>query len=93
MKVALEIGETLEVAILEENRVVSTLSLTLRAPGVTRRVASDAPAKSSASAPASKGGRKRRAISPEGRARMATAQKARWAARKAKANQSNENQG
>lgn len=92
MKVALEIGETLEVAILEENRVVSTLSLSLRPAGAPRRAQSEAPAKSTSS-PSPKGGRKRRAISPEGRARMAAAQKARWAARKAKEGQSEENQG
>ena len=93
MKVALEIGETLEVAILEENRVVSTLSLSLRPASAPRRATSEAPAKSSTPSPASKGGRKRRAISPEGRARMAAAQKARWAARKEKEGKSGENQG
>lgn len=81
MKVALEFGEALEVALLENNRVVGSLSLVLRTAGAAPRVAA-APAKAAAPA-AAKASRKRRQLSPEARARMATAQKERWAKKRA----------
>lgn len=82
MKVALEFGEALEVALLENNRVVGSLSLVLRGAGAAPRVAA-APAAKAAAAPAAKAGRKRRQLSPEARARMAAAQKERWAKKRA----------
>jgi hypothetical protein len=87
MKVALEQGESLEVAILQNDRVVGTLSMRLQgvgtgSVGATRQ--QSAPAAPSA-VPAKRGrkrGRRaggRRNISPEARAKMAEAQRKRWA--------------
>lgn len=78
MKVALEQGETLEVAILDNDRVVGTLSMEMRGPGAAAR-----PQRAASAAPqaAKAVGRRRgkRNISREARARMAEAQRRRWA--------------
>lgn len=79
MKVALEQGDTLEVAILEGDRVVGTLCLEMRSATASSVVR---PAAVAAAAGAYKrGGRRggKRNISPEARARMAEAQRRRWA--------------
>jgi hypothetical protein len=89
MRVALEQGESLEVAILENNRVVGTLSLEMRAAGGSAQAARPAAsASASASAPqqkraASSSGKRgrrggKRNISPEARQKMAEAQRRRW---------------
>jgi hypothetical protein len=90
MKVTLEKGEVLEVAIIEGDRVVGSLSLTLR-DTVPSAAAAPAKPRAAAAAPAAPA-RKRRAsgkrnVSPEARARMAEAQRRRWEAyRASKAN-------
>jgi hypothetical protein len=75
MKVALEKGEVLEVALLENDKVVGILSFELKGVGVAP--VSRAAASSSASA-AKRGRNKKRYVSPEARARMADAQRRRW---------------
>jgi len=80
MKVALEAGDVLDIALLEDDRVVGTLSLQLN---LGRGIKAGRPAKAAA-APADHGAeapRKRRGrkpLSAETKARMAAAQKARW---------------
>lgn len=83
MKVALESGEVLDIALIEGERVIGTLSLQLKDLTSTSRAGR--PAGVSARASASDGageGRKtrkrRKPMSDEARARMAAAQKARW---------------
>lgn len=87
MKVALDTGDVLDVAILDGDRVVGTVSLQIKSlVGVTPKAApksasAAASTAGSASAPAATGTRKRKArkpLSEEARARMAAAQKARW---------------
>ena len=71
MKVALEKGEMLSVAILENDRVVGVLKLQLgQAEGKAEK-----PAAQKKAAP----GKKKRNIPPESRRKMAEAQKRRWA--------------
>lgn len=82
MRISLEKGEVLDVAITEGDRVVGSLSLTLRdlVPSAPK-AAAKAPA---AAAPAT--GKRRtgkRNVSPEARARMAEAQRRRWEAYRA----------
>lgn len=87
MKVALELGEALEVAILQNDRVVGTLSMRLQGPsgGAARQQAAPvaAPAavgrKRRGRKPGRKAGGRRRNISAEARAKMAEAQRRRWA--------------
>ncbi len=86
MKVTLEKGETLDVALVENDRIVGTLSLQLRGvalAGSTRAVSE--PSRRSVEAPAEKAastgrgpGRRKRQISAEARAKMADAQRRRW---------------
>lgn len=82
MKVALESGEVLDIAILDGERVVGTVSLQLKDMISTSRAGR--PAGSSAKAASSEGGegrktrKRRKPMSDEARARMAAAQKARW---------------
>ena len=83
MKVALEIGEVLDVALLDGERVIGTLSLELKGlAGVSRvgRPASSAREKSAATGSNEAAGRrrKRKPMSAESRARMAEAQRRRW---------------
>ena len=82
MRISLEKGEVLEVAIVEGDRVVGSLSLTLR-----DMVASAPKAAAQAAMAAAPVPRKRRTgkryVSPEARARMAEAQKRRWEAYRA----------
>lgn len=82
MKVALEAGEVLDVAILDGERVIGTLSLQLNLGGAKQRVGRPAAASpKAAAAPAAEGtGRrkKRKPMSPETRAKMAEAQRKRW---------------
>lgn len=89
MKVALDLGEKLEVAILEGNRVVGSLSLVLNGFGaVAVKVAEAAAApkkgkaKAAAKAKAEPKKRGKRTVSAESRIRMAEAQKLRWAKKK-----------
>ena len=69
MKVALEKGETLSVAILENDRVVGVLNLRLS------ETEDKAPKAATSKA---KAGKKKRNISSESRRKMAEAQKRRW---------------
>ncbi len=83
MKVALDLnsGEALEVALLEGDRVVGNLSLRISglAGGSTSRAGRSAAAPKESSTSGSTTQRKpRRKMSPETKARMAAAQKARW---------------
>lgn len=79
MKVALEAGEMLEVAVLDGDRVVGTLSLQMKSADSARRVGRPA---GSTVAKAAEGGtgrrRKRKPMSAETRAKMAEAQRKRW---------------
>lgn len=89
MKVALEADEVLEVAVLDGDKVIGTLSLQLK--GLTsassaRRGRPPAIAKEEAT-PRKR--RQRKPMSAETRARMAAAQKARWEKRNAEQAQSN----
>jgi hypothetical protein len=80
MKVAMEIGETLDVALIDGDRMVGTLSLSLKGVNVVKQVKAAAAAVSHAVATGK--GRKRggkRRVSAESRARMAEAQRKRWA--------------
>ncbi|MCX7718257.1 MAG: hypothetical protein N2111_07635 [Candidatus Sumerlaeaceae bacterium] len=82
MRISLEKGEVLDVAITEGDRVVGSLSLTLRdlVPSAPK-AAAKAPA---AAAPATRKRRTgKRNVSPEARARMAEAQRRRWEAYRA----------
>jgi len=92
MKVALEIGEVLDVALLEGERVIGTLSLELKGLAGASRVGRPASATREAKAVAGTEGtgrrRKRKPMSAESRARMAEAQKRRW-----EKNRSNEGSG
>jgi hypothetical protein len=76
MKVAMEIGESLDVALIDGDRMVGTLSLSLR--GVTAAGPVKAAAVAAAAKKAGRRGGKRK-VSPESRAKMAEAQKKRWA--------------
>lgn len=83
MKVALENGEVLDIALVEGDRIIGTLSLQLKglagAPKAGRPAAASQQSESAASAPNGRKARKpRKPMSPEGRARMAAAQKLRW---------------
>ena len=78
MRVALEQGETLEVAILEGDKVVGTLSLEMRSGSSAGRSVSATPTAAPAQARRGRRGGKRN-ISPEARAKMAEAQRRRWA--------------
>jgi hypothetical protein len=94
MKVALERGEVLEIALLEGNSVIGTLSLQLQANrGGAQMSFSSGRASASSSSAASqsagasagtgttgkRGRRGRRQLSPEARERMRQAQLRRWA--------------
>lgn len=85
MKVTLEKGETLDVALVEDDRIVGTLSLQLRGVGSGAAVravsdysrrAAEAPAEPAAGT--TRTGRRKRQISAEARAKMAEAQRRRW---------------
>lgn len=83
MKVALENGEVLDIALVEGDRIIGTLSLQIKglagSPKAGRPAA--APQASDAGAAAANGRKvrkQRKPMSPEGRARMAAAQKLRW---------------
>lgn len=87
MKVTLEKGETLDVALVEGDRIVGTLSLVLRgvSVGAAPRTRAEAPAemaapaaRSNRGARAAAGGRRKRNVSAEARAKMAEAQRRRW---------------
>lgn len=88
MKVTLEKGETLDVALVEGDRIVGTLSLVLRGAGVgvgfrggAEAPAAEMAAPSARSARGARGtssARRKRNISPEARAKMADAQRRRW---------------
>lgn len=81
MKVALELGEKLEVAVIEGNKIVGSLSLELNGFGNVAKAAEPAAAKKPAKAERKtrRGGHK---FSAESRKRMSEAQKARWADKK-----------
>lgn len=83
MKVALEAGEVLEVAVLDGDKVVGTLSLQLKTlSGASSAVKRGRPAgaseKAESAEPARKRRKQRKPLSDETKARMAAAQKARW---------------
>ena len=79
MKVALESGEVLEVAILDGERVVGTLSLQMKGVGSSSRVGRPAGApKAAAASDGATRRRKRKPMSAETRAKMAEAQRRRW---------------
>lgn len=91
MRVALEAGEVLEVAVLDGDKVVGTLSLKLNGLGSAKRPGRPSASESAgASTTGTKKRRQRKPMSAETRARMAEAQKARWAKRNAEANQGGE---
>lgn len=84
MKVALEIGEALDVVLVEGDKLVGTLSLSLRGVGSGSGRGRSAGAGTSSEASSkepglTKTGRRRRTLSPEARAKMAEAQRRRWA--------------
>ena len=94
MKVALEAGEVLEVAIIDGDRVVGNLSLQLKGIGGSRvgRPAGSSSAKAASSdEPAAGRRRKRKPMSAETKARMAAAQKARWEKKNGPSNTSDNN--
>ena len=85
MKVTLEKGETLDVALVEGDRIVGTLSLQLReiGSGAGVRTVSDSTRRAAEATAESATGttrtvRRKRQISPEARAKMAEAQRRRW---------------
>lgn len=90
MKVALERGEVLEIALLEGNSVVGTLSLQLQgnargtsvsfSSGSSASAGGSSASQSAGSTTSGKRGRRgRRQLSPEARERMRQAQLRRWA--------------
>lgn len=85
MKVSLEKGDTVEIAIVEGDRIVGSLSLTLGGAPAAAARRPGRPAGSTNAAPTAGAPKKRerrggrRVISPEARQRMADAQKKRWA--------------
>jgi hypothetical protein len=88
MKVALDAGDTLDVALLDGDRVIGTLSLQIKGlsgstPKVVTRAASTASENSGSSTSASRKRKQRKPLSEEAKARMAAAQKARWDRRRA----------
>lgn len=84
MKVALETGEVLDVALVEGDRIIGTLSLQLKGlAGSTPRVGRPAGSTTANAAAAPRKQRKqRKPMSAEARARMSAAQKERWSNRK-----------
>jgi hypothetical protein len=83
--VALDVGETLDVALVENDRIIGTLSLSLKGLGAAaqRTVRTGVSASNLSSEPGTTptGRKPRRKLSPEARARMAEAQRLRWAKR------------
>ncbi|MGB9690675.1 MAG: hypothetical protein ACPL7D_00740 [Candidatus Sumerlaeaceae bacterium] len=78
MKITLEKGENLEVVIVDKDKVIGKLVLQLsRLPVLAVEKASAAVAEPKADAPAKK--TRKRSLSPEARARLAQAQRERWA--------------
>ena len=94
MKVALEAGEVLDIALLEGERVIGTLSLELKGLVSASRVGRPAGSSKAASAAAEGAGagrrRKRKPMSPEAKARMAEAQRKRWEKTRSSEGSSNE---
>jgi hypothetical protein len=92
MKVALEFGESLEVALVQGDRIVGSLTLSLKGVGASPVVRSRATVAEAAAeeAPADaprrgrRKGKGRRQFSEEARARIAEAQRKRWAAARRK---------
>ena len=83
MKVALEAGEVLDIALIEGERIIGTLSLQLKGLSAGSRLGRTAGTSArAASAPAEGTGsgrrRKRKPMSDEARQRMAEAQRKRW---------------
>ncbi len=78
MKVAMEIGDQLEVAIVSGGQIVGSLAIQLNSVVGAKASKPGRPAKAAAeAAPAKRKGRRK--LSPEAKARMSDAQKARWA--------------
>ena len=86
MKVALDRGEVLDIALIEDERIIGTLSIELkglisatrgagRPAGATRNAAAESAGREVAG---KKTRKKRKPMSDEARARMAAAQKRRW---------------
>lgn len=83
MKVALEAGEVLDIALVDGERIIGTVSLQLKGLTGASRVGRPAgtSAKSASTGSESAGGgrrRKRKPMSEEARQRMAEAQRKRW---------------
>jgi hypothetical protein len=90
MKVALDAGDVLDVALLDGDRVIGTLSLQIKGlAGSSPRVGRPAAASSSetSSTTSSRKRKQRKPLSEEAKARMAAAQKERWAKRRAEQGQ------
>ncbi len=97
MKVGLELGEVLDIALHDNDRIVAHLSLSLKpAAGGGLRV-SATPGRKAASAdtaetPGKKPRKGRKPMSPEARARMAAAQKLRWDTKRGTGNNNSGNE-
>lgn len=88
MKVALDAGDVLDVALLDGDRVIGTLSLQIRdLSGATSRGRATAGASERSTttreSAAPKKRRARKPLSEETKAKMASAQKARWEQKRA----------
>ncbi len=95
MKVALENGEVLDIALVEGDRIIGTLSIQLKGlAGAGKASRSAVASQQSESASTSGLGKKtrkpRKPMSAEGRARMAAAQKKRWEEKRGGQNNSNQ---
>lgn len=85
MKVALEAGEVLDVALIEGDRIIGTLSLQLKGLTATSRVGRPALSEARATGEGATPGRRRKPrkpLSAETKARMAEAQRRRWEAKR-----------
>lgn len=79
MKVALENGEVLDIALVEGDKIIGTLSLQIKGLGGASRAGRPAGTSASAANAAPRKQRKpRKPMSAESKARMAAAQKLRW---------------
>jgi hypothetical protein len=80
MRVALETGEVLDVALIEDGRIVANLSLQLKSGNTSRLTARATSTGASAEGGNARGrGRRKRVLSPEAREKMRQAQLRRWA--------------
>ncbi len=93
MKVALENGEVLDIALVDGDRIVGTLSLQIKGLAGASKVGRPANTSQASASDTPANGRKtrkpRKPMSPEGRARMAAAQKLRWEQKRGEKSDSN----